>query len=75
MYPNLEVEMARIGIKRKDLAVLFKNRSATVSDKLNGKSRLLLDEAQEIQRAFFPDKKLDYLFKRSDEQAACKEVS
>lgn len=74
MYPNLEVEMARIGIKRKDLAVLFRNRSATVSDKLNGKSRLLLDEAQEIQRTFFPDKKLDYLFKR-DEQAACQEVS
>lgn len=69
MYPNLEAEMARKGIKRKDLAPLFKGRPATVSDKLNGKSPLLLDEARKIQSAFFPQHSLDYLFGKDESTA------
>ncbi len=66
MYPNLDAEMARRGLKRKDLTVVFKGRSATVSDKLNGKSPLLIDEAKSIQTMFFPDFTLDYLFQKPD---------
>lgn len=68
MFPNLEAEMARKGLKRKDLASLFKGRSATVSDKLNGKTPLLLDEAYRIQSTFFPECTLDYLFARDQKQ-------
>lgn len=63
MYPNLDAEMARLGLRRKDLAdKIFSGRTATVSDKLNGKYPLLLDEAIRIKTAFFPDYSLDYLF-------------
>ena len=64
MYPNLDAEMAREGLKRRDLAWIFNNRIATVSDKLNGKSPLLLDEAVKIRDAYFPNLTLDYLFER-----------
>lgn len=70
MYPNLDAEMARRGLKRKDLIVIFKGRSATVSDKLNGKSPMLIDEAKSIQTMFFPDFTLDYLFKKTDAEVS-----
>ncbi|AZS17414.1 XRE family transcriptional regulator [Paenibacillus lutimineralis] len=71
MYPNLVVEMGRKGLKRKDLAWMFKNRPATVSDKLNGKSPILIDEAMRIKDYYFPEFPLDYLFRQggqTDEQ-------
>lgn len=64
MYPNLDAEMARKGLKRKDLAWMFKDRTATVSDKLNGKSPILIDEAFRIKETYFPDLSLDYLFEK-----------
>ncbi|MEK3722263.1 MULTISPECIES: XRE family transcriptional regulator [Paenibacillus] len=70
MYPNLDAEMARRGIKRKDLACLFKNRTATVSDKLNGKYPFLLDEAFRIKETYFPDMPLDYLFKQTNQNTS-----
>jgi hypothetical protein len=67
MYPNLSAEMARRGLRQKDIIpVLNTNRPATVSEKLNGKAPLLIDEAFKIQSAFFPDLPLDYLFKAID---------
>ncbi|BBI32334.1 XRE family transcriptional regulator [Cohnella abietis] len=63
MYPNLTAELARRGLKQKDIIPVLKtNRPATVSEKLNGKAPLLLDEAFLIQAAFFPDLSLGYLF-------------
>lgn len=67
MYPNLDAEMVKKGVKRKDLAVRFYNgRTATASDKLNGKTPLLLDEAVNIQTSFFPELSLDYLFAKDE---------
>lgn len=66
MYPNLDAEMARKGIKRKDLAGLFSGRIPTVSDKLNGKYPLSLDEAEKIRSEYFPDLTLDYLFDKKE---------
>lgn len=66
MYPNLDAEMARKGLKRKDLAELFGGRIPTVSDKLNGKYPLSLHEAERVRALFFPDLTLDYLFDRND---------
>lgn len=67
MYPNLDAEMARKGIKRKDLASLFSGRVPTVSDKLNGRYPLSLYEAEKIRGEFFPELTLDYLFERQEE--------
>lgn len=66
MYPNLNAELSRKGLKRKDLAVIFGNRVPSVSDKLNGKSPISLEEAIEIKRTFFPEFTLDYLFETAN---------
>ena len=65
MYPNLNAEMARKGIKRKDLAVLFAGNPNQVTAKLNGKIGLSLKDCEKIRDTFFPDLTIDYLFKRN----------
>jgi len=62
MYPNLAAEMARKGIKQKDIAEMLKIRSATVSLKLSRKAPLMIDEAFKIKMKFFPECPLEYLF-------------
>ena len=64
MFPNLNAEMARKGLKRKDLARVFKGRIPSVSEKLNGKYPLYLDEARQIRDEFFPEYSIDYLFEK-----------
>lgn len=61
-FPNLEAEMARLGIQRKDVAEKLDVRVATISDKLNGKFPFTLDEVVAIKKAFFPNLPLEYLF-------------
>lgn len=70
MYPNLEAEMAREKVTRKDIAESLGVRHATVIDKLNGKYRLYLKEAQEIQAVFFPHLTIEYLFEERREEAS-----
>jgi len=62
VYPNLEAEMARKGLKRKDLADVLNVRTATIYDKLNGKYPFTLNEAMKIRDNLFPDLTVDYLF-------------
>ena len=63
LFPNLDAELARLNIKRTDIAKdLYKGRVASVSDKLNGKSPLTIEEALMIKRKYFPNLMLDYLF-------------
>jgi len=69
MYKNLEAEMVRKGITRKDLAALLKVRYATISLKLNGKSKLYYDEALKIKEAFFPEYDVEYLFQTTSQSA------
>lgn len=75
MYPNLNAELARRGLKRADVARdLFNGRTATVSDKLNGKYPLLLSEAMKIKNYYFPHLELGYLFemeKSDKKEKAC----
>lgn len=68
MYRNLEAEIARKGIHKKEIAGVWDCRQATVYDKLNGKSKITLDEAQSLKREFFPEMKIEYLFKKFEEQ-------
>ncbi|MGI5897100.1 MAG: XRE family transcriptional regulator [Oscillospiraceae bacterium] len=65
-YPNLKAEMARKGITIQEIATKLNRRRETMSEKLSLKSNLLLHEAFEIQRAFFPDLTLEYLFRKKD---------
>lgn len=69
MFPNLEAEMARKGLKGKDLAEILGVRVATVYDKLNGKYPFSLDEAMKIKRTFFPEYSIEYLFSKEIEVA------
>ena len=63
MLCNLKAEMARQGVMCKDLANLLGINPATVSSKINCKSQFTFEEAQKIQRGFFPELELQYLFK------------
>lgn len=69
MYRNLEAEMAREGVTRKDFAELLDVRYATVIDKLKGKFSFTLDEAFKIRSEFFPTLSFEYLFKTEQEIA------
>lgn len=68
MYRNLEAEMARNGITRKDISSFLNVRYATVVQKLSGKYRFKLDEAFTIKKKFFPELSLEYLFQTDDEK-------
>lgn len=61
-YKNLRAEMARHGVTVRQIAELLGVRFATVSDKLNGRSRFFTDEAIRIKQHFFPNCSLEYLF-------------
>ena len=63
MLCNLKAEMARKQIMSKDLANLLGINPTTISAKINSRSEFTLEEAQKIQRGFFPDLELQYLFK------------
>lgn len=65
MYRNLEAEMVRKGIKRKDISELLNVRYATVVQKLNGKYKFNLDEALIIKENCFPELSVEYLFEKS----------
>lgn len=70
LYKNLRAEMARNSLTRIDIAKALGVRLATVSDKMNGKSRFFFDEATQIRDCFFPHCDLEYLFEKDDEKSA-----
>jgi DNA-binding XRE family transcriptional regulator len=70
MYRNLEAEMIREGVTRKDLAEALGVRYATVIDKLKGRYSFTLDEAFIIRNKFFPHLSFEYLFERNENKTA-----
>lgn len=70
MLRNLKAEMARLGIKAKDIAVLLNVRDATVYDKLNGHYVFSFNEALAIKKRFFPEHDLEYLFATKEDKSA-----
>lgn len=62
MYRNLEAEMVRKGIKRRDISNALGVRYATIIQKLSGKYQFHLDEAFKIKEEFFPELSFEYLF-------------
>ena len=61
-YPNLSAEMARKEISRQDLANALGVNICTITPKLNNVKRIKLCEAQEIQKRFFTEFSISYLF-------------
>lgn len=68
MYRNLEAEMVRRNINRKDVAEFLNVRYGTVVDKLSGKYQFKLDEALNIKQKLFPELSIEYLFKSDEAQ-------
>lgn len=71
-YPNLVGEMARRGIKRKDVADAISVSYKALSNKLSGKAPFTWPEVVCISNTFFPDVEKDTLFLREDEIFATK---
>lgn len=66
MYKNLEAEIIRHGNRKDEIAKELGIGYNTLILKLNGNSRLYLDEAEKIQERFFPECDLKYLFQKND---------
>ena len=69
-YPTVAAEMARIGMKKGDLAKIMGMQSTTMGFKLSGKSQLTLGECQKIRTALGFEKSLDELFNVYPERTA-----
>ena len=67
MYGNLQAEMARKNISRREIARQLGITATTLSLKLNGKSNLTLDECVRIKKIIGTDESLDYLFQTEEE--------
>lgn len=65
-YKNLDNLMKKQKVTKRAIADDFKWRYATVVDKLNGRSKLLYDEALAIKNKFFPTYDLEFVFQTQD---------
>lgn len=61
-YPNLRAEMARKGLKPKDIAVALDKSDDWVDARLRGRAVLPVGEALKIKKNFFPEINFEYLF-------------
>ncbi len=76
-YPNLEAELARAGIKQKEVANLLKRNPATINTWLRGEEAeeergeedgkrkgggFTVEDCKKLRDKFFPGMSLDYLF-------------
>lgn len=68
MYNNLEAELKRRSIKRKDLAEKLSLSIGTVSQKLTGKAPITLTEAKLIKQILNVNMPLEELFKINENQ-------
>lgn len=66
MYPNLEGELRKRNITRQRLAHDLNWNISTVSQKLNKRDRLKLNEAYNIRDRYFAGMEIEYLFKWVD---------
>lgn len=66
MYNNLIAEAARKGLSYATMAEKLKMHRNTFENKINGKSKIFLEEAENLHREFFPEFAFEYLFAKSD---------
>lgn len=61
-YPNLKAEMARKGVKQKDIAILLDRTDDWVDSRLRGKVALPVTDALKIRKELFSEINFEYLF-------------
>lgn len=62
MKHNLEAEISRKGIKKKDIAAELRIDEKTLRNKIKGQTDFVWSEAVQIRDRFFPDIDINYLF-------------
>lgn len=65
-YPNLASEIAKRGIKKKDIALCIGVCVKSWNNRFNGRIPFTWPEVVTIRNRFFPGVDLEYLFQRSD---------
>ena len=63
---NLEAEMKRKGISRKDIAELLGLTYRTIHSRFNGETEWTFRECVKVRDTYFPGMKLEELFKADD---------
>lgn len=64
MFPTLRAEMARHGIKNKDIAELLKLSRKSITNRLSGTQEFSNAEMRQIRDKFFPNMTIDELFSK-----------
>ena len=64
IYPELEAELARKGIRKTEVCKLLNIMPRTLSNKLNGVSHFTIEEAIQIQAQWFSDIPIERLFQQ-----------
>lgn len=67
-YPTLAGEIAKRGLKKKDIAESIGICDRALSNKLKGKVAFTWPEVSAIRARFFPDMAPEVLFRRADDQ-------
>lgn len=65
VYPELAAEIARRGIKKKDIAKSLGICEKAMIEKLHGRSPFKWQEVRSIRDQFFPDLALEDLFRET----------
>lgn len=69
MLHNLEAELAREGINKAQIARLLRISNRAVYDKIHGRTKFTTDQAILIQKTYFPNKSIEYLFEPKEGRA------
>ena len=64
MFRILESEMVKAGINKREIAKAISASERTVRKRFSGTAEWKLPEMEAVRDKYFPDKRLDYLFKR-----------
>lgn len=72
MYPNLNAEISRKGLKKKDLAKTLNIFDTTLYRKLKGEIPITIKECKFIRNEHFPQFTIEYLFAEEGEEVAVK---
>lgn len=70
MYRNLEAEMVKVGLSKRELAEMINMPYSTLADKLSGRTGLWLEEAILIRKTAFPNFSTEYLFEVKEKAMA-----
>ncbi|HHV63855.1 MAG TPA: helix-turn-helix transcriptional regulator [Peptococcaceae bacterium] len=69
IFRNLRAEVARRGFEYEDIAKRIGVSDRTLRKYLSGETKIPFTHARKIQRKFFPDLTLEYLFDYPDDEA------